>query len=140
MRFSTVSRILEAQLGVDGQDVRHRIDAAIDVHDVVVFKAAHDVGDGVDFANRGQKLIAKALALRGAAHEAGYVDEVDRRGDGRLGMVERNQGVEAWVRDLHHADVGFDGAERIVRHGRTCRRERIKKRRLAHVGQADDTA
>ena len=43
--------------------------------DVAVLEAAHDVGDGVAFADVGEELVAEPLALRGAAHQAGDVDE-----------------------------------------------------------------
>ena len=68
--------VLEAELGVDGRDVGDGIDRVLDVDDVVVLEAAHDVGDGVGLADVGEELVAEALALGGAAHEAGDVDEV----------------------------------------------------------------
>ncbi len=132
--------VLEAELGVDGADVGHRIDAPLDVDDVVVLEAADDVGDGVGLADVGQELIAEAFTLGGPAHEAGDVDEVHRRGDDRLRVVELHQRVEPRVGHRHHADVRLDGAERIVRHGGARRRQRVEERRLAHVGQADDAA
>ena len=77
--------VLEAELGVDGADVGDRIDAALDVDDVVVLEAADDVRDRVGLADVREELVAEALALGCAAHEAGDVDEVDRRGDDRFG-------------------------------------------------------
>src|SRR5665213_1660991 len=76
-------QILETQLGVDGADIGHRIDPSLDVDDVVVLETANHVRDRVGLADVGQKLIAETLALRGAAHEARDVDEVDRRRDHR---------------------------------------------------------
>ena len=49
--------------------------------DVAVLEAAHDMGDGVAFADIGEELVAEPLALRGAAHEAGDVDEGQPRRD-----------------------------------------------------------
>ena len=63
------------QLGLDRLDVGDRIDAALDMRDVGVLEAAHHVGDGVDLADIGEELVAEPLALRGAAHQAGDVDE-----------------------------------------------------------------
>jgi hypothetical protein len=65
----------EHQLGLDGLDVGDRIDAAFDMGDVAVLEAAHDMGDRVALADVGEELVAEALALRGAAHQAGDVDE-----------------------------------------------------------------
>ena len=63
------------QLGLDRLDVGDRIDAALDVGDVVVLEAAHHMRDGVDLADVGEELVAEALALGGAAHQPGDVDE-----------------------------------------------------------------
>jgi len=44
------------------------------VHDVFIVEAAHDVDDGVGFADVGQELVAEAFALAGASDEAGDVE------------------------------------------------------------------
>ena len=74
----------EHQLGLDRLDVGDRIDLALDMDDVAVLEAAHDVGDGVDLADVGEELVAEAFALRRAAHEAGDVDEGEPRRDDLL--------------------------------------------------------
>ena len=74
----------ERQLGVDHFDVVERLDAARDVHDVVVFEAAHDVRDRVGLANVRQELVAEAFALGSAGDQAGDVDELDGRGQDAL--------------------------------------------------------
>ena len=53
--------IREDQFEVDRIDVAGRVDAALDVHDVVVDKAAHDVHNRVDLADIRKKLVAEAL-------------------------------------------------------------------------------
>ena len=50
------------------------------MRDVVVLKAAQDVGDGVDLADMAKELVAQALALGGAFDEARDVDDVSRVG------------------------------------------------------------
>jgi hypothetical protein len=74
----------QGQFGDDGFDVGERVDLAIHVDDVLVFKAAHHVDDGVGFADVGQELVAQAFALGGAGHQAGDVHEFD---DGRLDLL-----------------------------------------------------
>ena len=59
--------------------------------DVVVGEAAGDEGDGVAVADVRQELVAEPLALGGAAHQAGHVDEVDPRGDDLLRLGDRPQ-------------------------------------------------
>ena len=130
----------ERQLGVDDVDVRNRVDASGHVHDVVVVEAAHHVRDRVGLADVREKLVAETLALRGAGHQAGDVDELDGRRQDLLGVRDIGQQREARIGHGHHADVGIDGAERVVL-GRDLRaRERVEKRGLAHVGEADDAA
>ena len=64
------------QLGVDRFDVANRIDAAFDVHHVLIFVAADDVQDRVDVAQVAQELVAQAFALRRAAHQARDIDQL----------------------------------------------------------------
>ena len=106
-----------------------------------ILEAAHDMGDGVDFADIGEKLIAEPLAFRRAAHQAGDIDECEprRHDDRRLG--ERSQRVEPLIRHRDLADIRLDGAERIIRRlrGRGFG-QRVEEGRLADIGQADDAA
>jgi hypothetical protein len=60
---------------------RHGINAAADVGDVAVLKAAHDMHDGVHFADVAEEFVAEAFALARAFHEAGDVHELDGGGD-----------------------------------------------------------
>ena len=88
-RFLHGFQIGEHQFGGDGFDVAHGINAAGDVMDVRVFKAAHDLHDGVHFADVGEKFIAQTFALRRAFDQAGDVHKLNRRrdDDGRFGDV-----------------------------------------------------
>ena len=144
---SRIDALLEAveigqhQLGLDRLGVAHRIDPALDVGHVGILETAQHVHDGVDLADVGEELVAQPLALRGAAHQAGDIDEFELRGDdlGRLG--DRGKGIEALVGHGDPADIGLDGAERIVRRlGRGGGREGVEEGRLADIGQANDTA
>ncbi len=109
--------------------------------DVVVDEAAQHIGDGVALADVGEKLVAQALTRRGAAHQAGDVDEGQPRRNDLLATGDRGQLVEARVGHADLADVGLDGAERIVRSlGLRGLRQRIKQGRLADVRQANDAA
>jgi hypothetical protein len=129
------------QLGLDGVDVATRIDLALGVDDVVVVMGAHDVDDGVDFADVGQELVAQALALAGAAHEAGDVVEVDGVVHDVRGADRLRHAVEAVVDHRHDGHVRLDGRERVVGRlgGRVGPiRQRVEERRLARVGHPDD--
>ncbi len=109
--------------------------------DVAAFEAAKHMDDGVDFADVGEELVAKALALARASNQAGNVDELDLRLDFLRRTGDLPDGVEARVRDRHSADVRLDRAEGIVRRLRSGGfGESIEKRRFADVRQADDAA
>ena len=73
----------EHQLGLDRLGVGDRIDPALDMGDVAVLEAAQHVDDRVDLADVAEELVAEAFAVRGAAHQAGNVDEFE------LGLDDR---------------------------------------------------
>ncbi len=109
--------------------------------DVVILETAHDMGNGVAFADVCEKLVAEPLTLRGAAHEPGDIDEGEPRRDDLLGMGDASQDLEARVGDRHIADIRLDGAEGIIcRLRRRCLRQGVEKRRFADVRQTDDAA
>ena len=127
------------QFGLDRLDVGDRIDLAFDMRDVAILEAAHHMGDGIDLADVGEELVAEALALRSAAHEAGDVDEGQARRNDLLRAGDLRQHVKARIGHAHVADIGLDGAERIVRRLRRRRlRQRIEERGLADIGKSDD--
>jgi len=114
--------------------VAHRIDRAHHVHDVGVFEAANHVHDRVHFADVRQELVAQTLALGRALHQPRDIHELDHGRDLLLGPDELEQAVEPGVGHGDHADVGLDGAERVV----LCRRlrggEGVEQGGLADVG------
>ena len=77
------------QFGLHGLGVADRVDVAFHVGHVVILEAAQHMDDGVHLANVGEELVAQALALGGAAHQAGDVDEFQAGGDDLCGFAER---------------------------------------------------
>jgi hypothetical protein len=132
-------------LQVGQQELRlHRLDvtlwghAPLDVHDVLLLKAAHHLDHGVGFADMCQELVAEPLASRGSAHQTRDVHQLQRSRHDPLGAHKRSQGLEPRVGRRDHAGVRVDGAERVVVGGRSRDRECIEQRALPHVGEADD--
>ncbi len=115
-------------------------DPALDVDHVVVVEAAHHVRDRVGLADVREELVAEALALGRAAHQAGDVDELERGGHDLLRLDDLDQRVLARVHDRDDPHVRLDGAERVVGRLGLGRRERVEEGRLADVGKADDAA
>ena len=130
----------QAELGLDDLDVGDRVHPAGHVDHVVVVETAHHVDDGVGLADVAQELVAQALALAGPGHQAGDVDELD---DGRhhtLRLHDGRQLRQPRVGHLDHADVGLDGAERVVLGRDAGLGERVEEGGLADVRQSDDAA
>ena len=107
---------------------------------VIVFEAAHDMGDRIRLTDVGEELIAEALTFRGAGNQTGDVDELHRCRDDFRGLHDTGEHVEARIGHRHDADVRLDRAERVVLGRDLRRRQRIEECRLADVRQADDAA
>ena len=131
--------VSEAELRLDDVDVAQRVDAALDMRDVRVDEAAHDVCNGIDLADVLEEFIAEALALGRALDEAGDVDEAHGSRRRLLRVVEFMQDLEARVWYGDDADIRLDRAEREVRGLCAGFRDGIEKRALADVRQADNT-
>ena len=109
--------------------------------DIGILEAAHHMGDGIDLADIGEKLVAEAFTLRGAAHETRNIDEGEARGDDLSRFRNGCERAEPFVRHGDLADIGLDGAEGVVRRlSRGRLRQRVEEGRLADIRQADDAA
>jgi hypothetical protein len=128
----------EDQLGGDRLDVGGGVDAAVDVHDVGIVEHAHDLADRVGLADVGQELVAQPRALGRALDDAGDVDEGHDRGDDLRRRVDAGQLVQTRVGQRHHADVGLDRGERVVRGEHVVAGQGVEQGRLADVREPDD--
>ena len=108
--------------------------------DIVVVKAAHNLNDGVCFADIREELVAQTLALRSTPNEARDIEKLDHCGHYFLSFVQLFENGEAFVGDGHDADVWLDGREWIIcRQCRFLSDQCIKKCRFSDVGQANDS-
>jgi hypothetical protein len=131
----------EHQLGLDDFSVRDRIDPPLDMGDVAALEAAQHMDDGLDLPDVGEELVAQPFALRGAAHQAGDVDEFELGLDLLRRLGEAGDLVEPRVGHRNPPDIGLDRAEGIVRRLRRRRlSQRIEQGRLADVRQPNDPA
>ena len=128
--------VREDEFQIDGADVAHGVDGALDVRDVLVLETAHDVDDGVHLADVREEFIPQPLAVRGALDQPRDVHELDDGGGDLLAVVQGGELVQPLVRHGDDAHVGFDGAEGIVRGFRARVRDRVEQRRFSYVRQA----
>ena len=130
--------VRENQLEVDRLDVAGGVDRAINVDDVLVLEAAHDVDNRVHLADVAQKLVAQPFAVARAFHQTRNVHKLDGRGCNLLRVIHFAQHVQTVVRHHDNARVRLDGAERIV--GRLCAslRDGINQGAFADIGQTDN--
>ena len=107
--------------------------------DVLILKTTHHLHNGRAFPDGSQKLVAQALALAGAAHQTGDVDEIHAGMNGLLRFRLGRERVHALVRHGHSGLVGLNGAEGIIGGlGVLCFGQGVEQGGLAHVGQAHD--
>ena len=133
--------ISEHQLGLDRLDIADRVDRALDMDDIVVAEAAHDMGDRIDLADMAEKLVAQPLAAGGAAHQPGDVDEFELGRDDLCRFRQARADREPLVGHRDPPDIGLDRAERVIcRLGRFGRGQGVEEGGLADIGQADDAA
>ena len=99
------------------------------------------MGDGVAFADIGEKLVSEALALGGAAHQSGDVDKSQAGRDDFLRPGDLGQHFKARIGHGDIADIGLDGAEGIIGRLRRRRlRQGVEQGGFADVRQADNAA
>ena len=106
--------VFQLQFGVDDFLVADGVDAAIDMADVVVFKTAQHMDDGVGLADVAQKLVAKTLALGGSLDKACNIHYLAGGGNYSSGMDYLCQTGETLVGHGDDAHIGFYRTERKV--------------------------
>ena len=107
--------------------------------DIVILETAQHMGDGVTFADIGQKLVAKALALAGAFDQPRDIDKGHAGRDDLFGTCNRGQFVQPRIRYGDITDIGFNRAEREIRG--LCGggfRQRVEQRRFADIRQTNN--
>ena len=129
----------EDQLQVDGLNIAGRVDAALYMHNVVVDKAAHHMHNGVYLTDIRQEFIAQPFALGGPAHQARNIHKLNGGGGVLLRVVHFRQLIQALVRHGDDADIGLNGAERIICGLRPRVGNGVEQGALAHVRQAHDS-
>ncbi len=121
----------EDQLQLDGFNVTHGIDRAVDMGDVLtpgcLLEATDNLNDGVDILDVAQEGVALALTLGRPADEPGDIDQFQRSGDDLLGLDIGLDDLQARIGDRDDTDVGVDRREGVVGGQRASVGQRVKE-------------
>ena len=110
------------------------------MHDVAVVEAAQHVQDCICLTDIGQELVAQSFPLGGTLHQAGDVDDFNRRRDCPLGLADLCQDFQTPVRYIGGPDIRFDGTKREIGALGLTGADTIEQSGFADVGQSDDSA
>ena len=127
------------QLEIDDVNVAQGVGAALNVGDVRVVKAAHNMDDRIGCADVGEELVAQALALGCPLDQARDIDKFDHGRSKFFGVVLVAQPFQPLVRHGLDAHIGVDGAKCVVIRGNARVGDGVKESRLADIWQSDDT-
>lgn len=137
LRLAHSFPILGTKLALDGIEITDRIDGIINVDDIVIIKATHQVENSIDGSNVRKESIAKTSTLRSAADETGNIGHLECGWDDARGLPAIYQILELLVGDDAPDDIGVDGAEGVVGGlGMSSSRQEIGQSRLANIGKA----
>ena len=132
-------KVSHDEFGIDNVNVAQRVGRTLDVCDICVVKAAHNVDNRVAAADVGKEFVAQTFALGRALDQTRDIDEFNHGGGEFLGIVLVAQPLKSLVRHGHDADIRVNGAERIVVCCNASICDCIEKRRLSYIGKSDDT-
>src|SRR2546423_2250472 len=133
-------KIGEHQLGIDHFNVADRIDGGTDMMHVRVLETAHNLDDGVYFADVAEELIAEAFTRARAFYQAGDVNELNCRWRDFLGFGKLSQLFQTQIWNGDDADVWIDRAKGIIFRRRFMRaRNGVKQCRFPDIGQTNDS-
>ena len=130
-----------------GQDQLHghdlavpvRIDAAVHMDDILVLKTADHMDDRIDLPDMPEKLVAEPLPLARPLDQTRDIDKFHLGRDLLFGRDHLREHIQTRIRHRHHADIRFNGAERIILGINPGRRQCIKNGRFSNIWQADNT-
>jgi hypothetical protein len=130
--------VLETELLADDVQVTDGVDITLDVDDLSVVEAAHNLEDGVDGANVRQESVTKTSTSRGTARQTGDIVDGQVGGDLGLGVVHLAEVIEAVVGDENAGLLRIDGG--IWEVGRVTKRalgNGLEESGFTNVGKAD---
>ena len=130
--------ILDTQLLADDSQIANGIDITLDVDNLGIIEAAHDLEDGVDGADVRQERVTQTRARGGAAGQTGNIVDGQVGGHLGLGLVVLAEPVEALIGDddtrLFRVNGGIRKVCRVTQRGLG---DGLEEGRFADVGQTN---
>src|SRR3990172_2961032 len=105
-------KILQDEFRFYDFNVTLGIDSSIYVNNIRVVETTDDMGNRVDVADVGEKLISKPFSFAGTLHKAGNVNELDGRWDDFWRSIDLCQTVNPGIGNRHNTDVRVDSTKR----------------------------
>ena len=112
--------ILESQLLADDVEITDGVDISLDVDNLGIIEAAHDLEDGIDGSDVRQEGVAKPSTGGRTARQTGDVVDCETGRDPRLGVVLFAQPVVPLIGDDDTGLLGVDGGIGEVLRGRSA--------------------
>jgi hypothetical protein len=130
--------VLETKLLADDVQVTDGVNVTLNVNDLGVVEASHDLEDGIDGADVRQEGVTKTSTSRGTACQTGNIVDSQVGGHPRLGVVHFAEVIEAVVRDENARLLGVNGG--IGEVGGVTKRalgDGLEESGFTNVGKAD---
>ena len=113
--------ICQQQFRLDRLDIPDRVDMAVNVGDVLIFKSPDDMQNSVRLFDVGEKLVSKPLPFAGPFNKSGDIHKLDHRVLDTFRVDDLGQFVQTVVRYGNKGLVRLDRTEGIVcRFGILC--------------------
>ena len=131
--------ISKNQFQIDGLDITKRIDISIYMHHIGIFKASHNMDNGIHFPDIGKELITKTFSLGSSFHKACNVYKFNHRRGNFLCMIKLSQFLNSFIRNRYHTHIGINCRKRIVGSQSACFCKWIKKGTFSDVWKTHDS-
>lgn len=130
--------ILETELLADDVQVTDGVDVTLNVDNLGIVEATHNLEDGIDSADVRQEGVTKTSTSRGTARQTGNIVDGQVGGHPRLGVVHLAEVIEAVIGDDDTRLLRVDGG--IGEVGRVTKRalgNGLEESGFTNVGKAD---
>ncbi|MNM91451.1 hypothetical protein D3C81_1037490 [compost metagenome] len=132
-------KVSKNQLQIDCLNVADRVDFAVYVCDILIFKAANNMNNRIHFTNMSQKFISETLTFTSAANQTSNIHKFKRCWYSTIRNNQLSQFIQTFVRYFYHAYVRINCTKWIV--GRFCTRlcNCIKQCGFPYIRKAHDS-